>query len=88
LDVQISVAGSQLPQLIAGPPHPVGAVPQTQPAGHIVFGTHTPHTLVVPPPPHVSPAVVQLPHCSVVPQPSLMAPQFSGPQLFGSHHFS
>jgi hypothetical protein len=68
---------------MAGPPHPVGAVPQTQPAGHVVFGTQMPQTLVVPPPPHVSPVVMQLPHCSVIPQPSLMAPQFSGPQLFG-----
>jgi hypothetical protein len=83
LVVQVSVVGSQLSQLMAGPPHPGGAVPQTHPAGHAVFGTHTPQTLVVPPPPHVSPPVVQLPHWSVTPQPSLIAPQFSGAQAFG-----
>jgi hypothetical protein len=81
--VQTSVTGSQLPQLMAGPPHPVGAWPQTHPAGQAVFGMHTPQTLVVPPPPQVSPAVVQVPHWSVTPHPSLMAPQFSGPQAFG-----
>jgi hypothetical protein len=86
LVVQVSPLGSQLPQLIAGPPHPVGAVPQTHPAGQVVFGMHTPQTLVVPPPPHVSPAVVQLPHWSMTPQPSLIAPQFSGAHVFGMQH--
>jgi hypothetical protein len=71
---------------MAGPPHPVGAVPQTHPAGQVVFGMHTPQTLVVPPPPQVSPAVVQLPQSSVVPRPSLIAPQLSDPHTFGMQH--
>ena len=76
LDAQTCVAGSQLPQFSAGSPQPAGAVPQTQPVGHMVFGTQTPQTFAVPPPPHVSPAAtLQPPQCSIEPQPSLKSPQ-------------
>jgi hypothetical protein len=84
------VAASQLPQFSAASPHPAGDVPQTQPAGHDVFGTHTPQTFVVPPPPQVSPAAVsQPPQWSVVPHPSLTSPQVvPGTHTFGVQHFS
>jgi hypothetical protein len=69
------------PQSIC-PPQPSLIMPQLSP-GH-VFLTQTPHTLVVPEPPHVSPATVQLPQSSCLPQPSLMVPQFLGPQVLGT----
>jgi len=90
LDAQTCVAGSQLPQFNAGRPHPAGALPQTQPVGHAVVGTHTPQTFAVPPPPHVSPDdTLQPPQCSVEPQPSLKSPQsFPAMHAFGVQHFS
>jgi hypothetical protein len=51
---------------------------------HVRFG-HTPHTLAAPDPPHVSPAVWQVPQSSCPPQPSLIVPQLVGPQLRGVH---
>jgi hypothetical protein len=88
-DAQTCVVGSQLPQFKAGCPHPAGAVPHTQPAGHIVFGTQVPHTLAVPPPPHVCPvAGSHVPQCSIPPHPSLKSPQLPAAHTFGMQHFS
>src|SRR3954470_17351670 len=47
-----------------------------------VFFMQTPQTLVVPLPPQVSPAVMQLPQSSMPPQPSLIFPQLFAPQVF------
>ena len=58
-------------------------MPQLSPV-HIRF-VHTPQTLVVPEPPHVSPGTVQLPHSICLPQPSLMLPQPFAGQDLGLH---
>jgi hypothetical protein len=72
--------GQRAPQSSC-PPQPSLIMPQLS-AVHVFF-THTPHTLVVPAPPHVSPATMQLPQSSCLPQPSLMGPQLLGPHAFG-----
>jgi hypothetical protein len=67
-------------------PQPSAKAPQFKPAGHCVRGTQPPSTrfepalpqrLGVPPPPHVSPATVQVPHEATLPQPSPIDPQFA-----------
>jgi hypothetical protein len=63
------------------PPQPSLIRPQVSPLH--VFLTQMPQTFVVPEPPHVSPATVQLPQSSCLPQPSLMGPQLLGPHVFG-----
>jgi hypothetical protein len=84
---QTSVVASQVPQAMTGSPQPAGALPHAQPFGHATFGTHTPHTLAVPVPPHVSPCPVQAPQCSTVPHPSFMSSQFLPPsQIAGVQH--
>jgi len=57
-------------------PQPMLKVPQFFPSAAQVVGEQTPHTLAVPAPPHVSPAVLQpSPQSWVMPQPMLIVPQ-------------
>jgi hypothetical protein len=74
--------GQSGPQSIC-PPQPSLIIPQLSPVQ--TFLVHTPQTLVVPDPPHVSPDTVQLPQSSCLPQPSLMVPQPFVGQVFGLH---
>lgn len=84
---QTSVRASQAPQVIAGKPQPAGDVPHAQPLGQATLGTHTPHTLAVPVPPHVSPWPVHAPQCKTVPQPSFMSSQLvPAVQTLGAQH--
>lgn len=88
IELQTCVVPSQAPQLSDGPPQPSGDVPHVQPAGHDVFGVHTPQMLAVPEPPHVSPSPVHAPQSSMPPQPSLTGPQLfpSSAQVCGAQH--
>ena len=51
-------------------------MPQLAPAPAQVVGTHTPHTLAVPPPPQVA-GDAHEPQSRVPPHPSLIAPQLA-----------
>ncbi len=72
---QVSLAGHVPPSgaQVTRPPQPSAMTPQFIGLGQLVAGTQPelpPHTLSVPPPPHVSGAV-QVPQSYVPPQPSL-----------------
>jgi hypothetical protein len=74
--VQVPPSGLQ----VTAPPQPSATTPQFIWLGHAASGMHPelpPHTLCVPPPPHVSGAVQGPPHETVPPQPLLSTPQLS-----------
>jgi len=69
---------AQIPQLMM-PPQPSPTEPQVAFACWQVRGTHVllPHTPGDPPPPHMSPGLVQMPHWRRPPQPSPSGPQLA-----------
>jgi hypothetical protein len=79
----------QLPQLTVRPPHPSDCAPHVPGKSAHVFGVHRggppPHTLGVPPPPHVAGAV-HVPQLGVSPpHPSLCTPHDPG---YDAHDFA
>src|SRR5262245_34239039 len=85
----------QVPQSAVRPPQPSAILPQLTPGYSAqVFLAHgdppsvskeLPQTLALPPPPQISPALVQVPQSMVAPQPSPARPQLyaRSVQVFG-----
>src|SRR5579863_7470745 len=78
------------PQLAMRPPQPSPAGPQAIPRDPHVAGTHLggcPHAPPTPPPPHVSPGLLQVPHESEPPHPFPAGPQVipRSEQVKGTH---